>query len=68
VCWPEDLLSKEESLSHIRILTFGYDANVVNLNGNASLNSIFDHSINLLNELSRERKRDAVSLVIIFRE
>jgi hypothetical protein len=64
VCWPEDLLSKEESLSHTRSLTFGYDAN---LDGTASLNSLFDHSIDLLNELSRERK-DAVSLMnVIFR-
>jgi hypothetical protein len=60
VCWPEDLLSKEDSLSHIRILTFGYD---VNLNDSSSLNSLFDHSINLLNELSRVRRQDAVSLV-----
>jgi hypothetical protein len=30
VCWPKDLLSKEEALSHTRVLTFGYDAYVVN--------------------------------------
>jgi hypothetical protein len=59
VCWPKDLLSKEETLSHTRILTFGYDANIVN----ASLNTLFEHSINLLNDLSQERKRDLVSLV-----
>jgi triacylglycerol esterase/lipase EstA (alpha/beta hydrolase family) len=48
-------------MSQNRILTFGYDANVVSLTGRASLNSLFEHSINLLNELSRKRK-DAVSL------
>jgi hypothetical protein len=48
-------------MSHTRILTFGYDANVVSLTGRASLNSLFEHSINLVNELSRKRK-DAVSL------
>jgi hypothetical protein len=62
VCWPKELLSKEEALSHIRVLSFGYDANVVNLIGRISLNSLFDHSINLLNELARERRADAVSL------
>jgi protein SERAC1 len=60
VCWPKELLSKEPALSHIRVLTFGYDANIVKLMGRASLNSLFDHSINLLNELSRERWPDAV--------
>jgi hypothetical protein len=62
VCWPRDLLSKEEALSHTRVLAFGYDANVVNVGGHASLNSLFQHSINLLNDLSRERRRDLVSV------
>ena len=62
ICWPKELLSKEESLSHIRVLAFGYDANVVSLVGRASMNSVFEHSINLLNELSRERRKDAVSI------
>jgi hypothetical protein len=61
VCWPGDLLPNEESLSRIRILTFGYDANIVDLNGRASLNSLFDHSLNLILELSRERRDNAVS-------
>jgi hypothetical protein len=26
VCWPNKLLSKEQTLSHVRILAFGYDA------------------------------------------
>jgi hypothetical protein len=61
VCWPEELLPKEPALSRVRILTFGYDANVVGPMGRASLNSLFEHSLSLLNELSRERGRDAVS-------
>jgi hypothetical protein len=65
VCWPHDLLSQEEVLSHSRVLAFGYDANIVNPTGSASLNSLFEHSINLLNELARERKQDAVSLTIV---
>jgi hypothetical protein len=48
-------------LSHVRVLTFGYDANVVSLIGRTSLNSSFGHSINLLNDLARERRADAVS-------
>jgi protein SERAC1 len=62
VCWPEKLLSKEQTLSHVRILTFGYDANVVNSAGHTSLNSLFEHSINLLNELSMERRQEAVGI------
>ena len=64
VCWPRELLLKEEALSHVRVLAFGYDANIVNLNGSTSLNTLFEHSINLLNALSRERRQDAVSLFI----
>src|SRR5262245_11491686 len=61
ICWPKELLSREESLSHARILTYGYDANIVDTTGRASLNSLFQHSMNLLLDLSRERKQDAVS-------
>jgi hypothetical protein len=64
VCWPRDLLSKEEGLSHTRVIAFGYDANIVNVGGHASLNSLFKHSINLLNDLSQERRRDFVSMTI----
>jgi protein SERAC1 len=63
VCWPRDLLSKEKWMSHVRILTFGYDGNVVTVGGRASMNTLFEHSINLLNELSRERRGDAVSFL-----
>jgi hypothetical protein len=51
VCWPKDLLSKEESLSQTRVLTLGYDAN---LNGRVSLNHLFDHSC-CTNYLEKER-------------
>jgi protein SERAC1 len=63
VYWPKDLLSKEDELSHVRVLTFGYDANVVG--ARPSQNTLFEQSLNLLNELSRERRRDgAVSLPV----
>jgi hypothetical protein len=67
VCWPEELLPKEEAFSHVRILTFGYDANVVSPVGHASLNSLFEHSVNLLSALSRERRQNAVSYYITCR-
>jgi hypothetical protein len=62
LCWPKELLSKEEVLSHIRVISFGYDANI-NLKGWVSLDSLFGHSISLLNELSRARMQDVVSLL-----
>ena len=61
VCWPAELLSKEDALAHVRVLTFGYDADIVKLIGRPSLNSLFDHSINLLNALSRARRQNVVS-------
>jgi hypothetical protein len=48
----------------MRILSFGYDANVVDYNeGRVSLNNIFDHSGGLLSELDRVRDKHAVSFV-----
>src|SRR5258705_11203191 len=61
VCGPQELLSKDMSLSQTHILTLGYDANIVSVNGRASLNTLFQHSINLVQELSRVRRKDAVS-------
>jgi hypothetical protein len=63
ICWPKDLLSKEETLLHTRVLTFGYDANVVNFLSATSRNSLFVQSINLLNALARERRRVPVNPV-----
>jgi hypothetical protein len=47
----------DQALPHVRILTFGYDANVVDPSSRGSLNSLFEHSINLLNELSQKGGR-----------
>ena len=55
ICWPKDLLAKEPALSNVRILSFGYDSRIVVLGGQASLNSLFKHSMGLLNGLCRER-------------
>ena len=64
ICWPKDLLPKERALSNVRILSFGYDSRVVDLGGQASLNSLFKFSISFLNGLCRERD-DAVGLVSV---
>ena len=54
ICWPKDLLPKED-VSNVRILTFGYDSRIVEFGGHASFNTLFKHSIGLLNGLRRER-------------
>jgi hypothetical protein len=61
ICWPKDLLPKEPALLNVRILSFGYDSRVVVFGGQVGLNSLFKHSISLLNGLCRERD-DTVGL------
>ena len=57
--WPVDLLSKD--ISDARILTFGYDADIVNFWNPASQNRISNHAQNLLGDLSNLRlKTDSV--------
>lgn len=61
VYWPKDLLSKD--LVNARILTFGYDADIVNFWGWHSTNTIADHAGSLLGELARLRERtDSVGI------
>ena len=60
---PKDLLPREEELSNVRILSFGYDSRVVDFGGHASPGSLFKHSISLLNGLYRERA-DAVGFIL----
>lgn len=62
--WPETLLPSK--LSRVRILTYGYDAYVVQKSV-ASANRLFDHARNLLHDLSANRaEADACSRPIIF--
>ena len=61
VRWPQVLFLNEETLSHVRNPALGYDANVIDLNGQASLNTLLQHSINLVQALSRVRRKDVVS-------
>ena len=65
VYWPKDLLSKD--LVNARILTFGYDADIVNFWGPASRNRIADHAGNLLGCLVRLRERtNAVNANLLY--
>ena len=55
VFWPKDLLSGD--VQHVRIITFGYDADVVRLFGRVSRNQIHDHAQTLISDLRGCRKK-----------
>lgn len=54
--WPQTLLPAEVPCA--RILTFGYDARVVDLKEMISKNKIGDHAGDLVNALTRYRDKD----------
>ena len=54
--WPAELLSSD--LPGARIMSFGYDADVVNVWSPASQNRIGNHALDLLGGLTRERAKD----------
>ncbi|PMD31490.1 hypothetical protein L207DRAFT_441869, partial [Hyaloscypha variabilis F] len=49
IVWPRDLLP--ERLLNVRIMTYGYDADVMKFFSNVSRNSINQYSINILEAL-----------------
>ena len=53
--WPAELLSSD--LPDARIMSFGYDADVVNFWSPASQNRIGNHALDLLGGLTREREK-----------
>ncbi|KAI4638544.1 hypothetical protein J4E93_010099 [Alternaria ventricosa] len=53
IFWPKDLLAKD--LDHVRIFTFGYDADVVKLLTIAGGNTVRDHGKSLAQDLSLRR-------------
>ena len=57
--WPRDLI--KEDLPDARVMTFGYDADVVHAIGSASLESISSYSGDLLASLSGKRHGVEVS-------
>ncbi|MCJ1398164.1 hypothetical protein MMC11_001361 [Xylographa trunciseda] len=62
VFWPKDLLKRDVPTA--RILTFGYDADVVNFAKPAARNTVEDHATNLTKELmfARERTDSAIAI------
>ncbi|KAH0536621.1 hypothetical protein FGG08_006515 [Glutinoglossum americanum] len=63
--WPASLLS--EDIDDARILSFGYDADVVNFWNPASQNRISDHAKNILGALARQREQtDSENRKIVF--
>src|SRR4051812_14758765 len=63
VFWPKDFLSNEDSMKDVRIVTFGYDADVTGPLSLASQNNVLQHADKLLQDLRgiRTRKEEACS-------
>jgi hypothetical protein len=55
VCWPEKLLKND--IPEARIMSFGYDADVVHFWSEASQNRVGNHAQDLLSELTFRRLR-----------
>ncbi len=53
--WPSDLL--KDDMPESRILSFGYDADIVNFWNPASMNRLSNHAENMVGELARKRER-----------
>ncbi|KAL8848232.1 MAG: hypothetical protein Q9221_006750 [Calogaya cf. arnoldii] len=60
--WPRELLPPDMSRS--RIMTFGYDADVVRLIDSSSTNTIRDHGKALATDLCRKRLLDGSALLV----
>jgi len=54
--WPRDLIKKD--MGNARILTFGYDADIVNFWGQAAQDGISGYAKDLLGKLSRKSQHD----------
>ncbi|KAJ8127228.1 hypothetical protein O1611_g6408 [Lasiodiplodia mahajangana] len=62
VFWPRDLL--KDDLRNVRVITWGYDANIANAFTYASEESLFGHATTLLNDIARLRR--GITRPIIF--
>jgi protein SERAC1 len=64
--WPQNILAGD--ISKARIVTFGYDADVVRLISAASSNTLRDHGKALATDLARKRSVDeCVRLLYVVR-
>lgn len=54
--WPQTLLPVV--VKNVRIFSFGYDADIAKFMSSASLNTVFHHGTNLLNDLTSLMDRD----------
>lgn len=52
--WPQDLLPND--LPHVRVIAWGYNANVLHISMPSSQNSIFGHVHSLLQDIERLRQ------------
>lgn len=53
--WPQDLLPPILDSKHVRILTYGYDADVHKFSDSASRDNVIHHAENLASVLSANR-------------
>jgi hypothetical protein len=60
VFWPRDLL--KDDLPNARIMTFGYDADIVHALTIAGSNTLRDHGKSFAHELAMRRKRTGAVL------
>lgn len=60
--WPRDLLAKEKF--PLRVLTFGYNADVAKFSGTVSANEFNDHANDLLTDLASFRQGSSESVRI----
>jgi hypothetical protein len=63
IFWPQDLLPKESP--NVRIMTFGYDADIVGALKTVGSNTLRDHGKSLANDLAMRRVRThSVSVLV----
>lgn len=53
IFWPRDLLAKD--MENTRILSFGYDTDIIRFTSQPSQNTIKDHANNLLGAMTGQR-------------
>lgn len=65
VFWPGDLLAVDKDLSNVRLLTFGYNSDVLRIFGATGRNNISQHAKNLVGDLLGEREGTARPIIFV---